>query len=246
VAPNFRGEVIPKAYGLAITGFALPMLLLDAFMFRRTAEDRLIWAVCISVFSALGLLDDLVGDKKVKGFRGHLSALVQHSKFTTGLVKAIGGMLAALAVGVYLHRSETLHILLVAGIIALCANTTNLLDLRPGRACGVFWALSMVVLLAIWPPRGGTIVPGLWYVVVPALVVWIRDAKASVMLGDTGSNLLGASIGLAVCLYLGVAWQVGALILALAVNILAERRSITQLIDQNPVLRTIDRMTGVR
>jgi len=246
VAPNFRGEVIPKAYGIAILACAAPLLLLDAFMYRSGASDRLVWIACISVFAALGLLDDLIGDKQTKGLRGHLTAFLKDRRITTGLIKAVGGLLAAFAIGVALHRTEPLQILLVTGVVSLCANAMNLLDLRPGRACGVFCALALLLLFTLWRQSSEFFVPGLLYIFVPALVAWTHDADAHVMLGDTGSNLLGASIGLAVCLYFGPAVQVAALLLAMALHILAERRSITQIVEESRILGAIDRLTGVR
>jgi UDP-N-acetylmuramyl pentapeptide phosphotransferase/UDP-N-acetylglucosamine-1-phosphate transferase len=121
----------------------------------------------------------------------------------------------------------------------------NLLDLRPGRACGVFCAVAVLLLFMVWRQSNAVFVPGLLYIFLPVLVAWTHDADAHVMLGDTGSNLLGASIGLAVCLYCGVAIQIVVLILAVALHVLAERWSITQIVEQSPILRAIDRRPGV-
>ena len=41
-------------------------------------------------FGALGLVDDLAGDRSVGGFRGHLGAL-RRGRLTTGAAKALGG-----------------------------------------------------------------------------------------------------------------------------------------------------------
>ena len=70
-----------------------------------------------------GISDDLIGDKEGEGVpcAAIFRAVSAKRRVTTGLVKAAGGLLAALAAGVYLHRSEPLQILLVAGVIALCA-----------------------------------------------------------------------------------------------------------------------------
>lgn len=246
VAVNFRGQSIPQSFGLAILVCAGALLALDAWLYPHHAADRLLWLLCISAFGALGFLDDAWGDKKVKGLRGHFAALVRDRRITTGLTKAAGGLATALCVGVYIHAGHPLLILLSTLTIALGANAMNLLDLRPGRACGAFCAAGILLLGFSWRHWGRPTAPALLYVLLAALATWPRDARAKAMLGDTGSNLLGASLGLAVCLYFGVAAQVAFLFGLAALHVLAERTSITKIIEGNSFLRAVDRLTGVR
>jgi UDP-N-acetylmuramyl pentapeptide phosphotransferase/UDP-N-acetylglucosamine-1-phosphate transferase len=246
VAANFRGTPIPNAFGLAILICAAPLLLLDAALHPANAGDRAAWLACILAFGLLGLLDDLRGDGNVKGIRGHVRALLRDRKVTTGLLKAVGGVIAALALASLLQPGRPLLILLDAGLIALSANALNLLDLRPGRACGVF-CLAALVLLASTLVRGAPpSMPGLLFVLAPALVAWPFDASARAMLGDTGSNLLGAALGFGLCVYSGVGVQIAALALLIGLHIIAERESITAIIERHPFLRAVDRLTGVR
>src|ERR1051326_3897151 len=95
---NFRGEQIPHSFGLAIYVISFALLLTDAGLHPGSAHDRLLWRFCITAFAGLGVADDLLGDKKVKGLRGHLSALVRERRVTTGLIKAAGGLITALAI----------------------------------------------------------------------------------------------------------------------------------------------------
>ena len=245
VAVNFRGESIPRSFGTAILVCAAPILGLTAWMYPGQALDRLTWLFCISAFGLLGLVDDLFGDKKVKGLRGHLNAFVRGHHVTTGLVKAVGGLLAAFCIGLWLHGGDDPAVIVATCEIALSANAMNLLDLRPGRACGAF-CLSAAVLLIVGLLHGAPSPPSLVFVWLPALITWPRDAGAKVMLGDVGSNLLGASLGLAVCVYAVPAAQIVVLAALVILHVVAERVSITKVIEGNRFLSAIDRLTGVR
>ena len=121
-----------------------------------------------------------------------------------------------------------------------------LLDLRPGRAGGVFCLIAACLLITVWHQEGRVTILPLLYVLIPALVVWQRDARALVMLGDAGSNLLGAALGLALTIYISVPVQIIACLVLLAFHLLAERISLTALIEKNALLRSLDRLTGVR
>jgi UDP-N-acetylmuramyl pentapeptide phosphotransferase/UDP-N-acetylglucosamine-1-phosphate transferase len=89
-------------------------------------------------------------------------------------------------------------------------------------------------------------IPPLLYVMLPALVVWERDARARVMLGDAGSNPLGAALGLAAAQVIPLLTQGLLLIALIALHLLAERVSLTKIIESNRLLRSLDRLTGVR
>jgi UDP-N-acetylmuramyl pentapeptide phosphotransferase/UDP-N-acetylglucosamine-1-phosphate transferase len=163
------------------------------------------------------------------------------------LVKAVGGALLALVLGWRLHGSDYGSLLPAAALIALSANAINLLDLRPGRAGGVFLAVMLPLLLCAHFAEAFGIGPPLpLLVVLPALVVWERDARATVMMGDTGSNLLGGTLGLSLAVYTPQMVQTVALFLLVLLHIVAERVSLTRIIEGSPLLRTLDRLTGVR
>ena len=245
VAVNFRGESIPQSFGVAILVCAALMLGLIAWMYPVQAQDRLTWLFCIVAFGLLGVADDLFGDKKVKGLRGHLNAFLRGHRITTGLIKAVGGLLVAFCIGLRLHGGDVPTVLLATCVIALSANAMNLLDLRPGRACGAF-CVSAVVLLAAGFLHDAPSPPSLLYVWLPALITWPRDARARVMLGDAGSNLLGASLGLAICVYAAPVAQIAILAALAILHVVAERVSITKVIEGNRFLRAIDRLTGIR
>jgi glucosyl-3-phosphoglycerate synthase len=145
-----------------------------------------------------------------RGIRAHLRA-----GRTTGVLKAIGIPLLGLA------RTRSLSGALA---VALAANFWNQLDTRPGRALKAY--------LAVAPAAGAPL--GLAVLLAP------YDLREMGMLGDGGSNALGAMVGLSSVSHLGARsrWSlVGALA---ALNLLGETRSLHELIERTPVIRDLD------
>ena len=60
------------------------------------------------------------------------------------------------------------------------------------------------------------------------------------MLGDTGSNVMGALAGLWMVLALGTTGQIVALIVVLAITVYGEFRSLSAFIERTPGLRQLD------
>lgn len=247
---NFRGERIMQSYGLVILFWAGSLFAATGYVLSARRTESLQWLTLIVGFGALGFADDTWGDKKIKGLRGHFAALFHDHKVTTGFLKAAGGVGLALYIAHCLYPESVWRTLLAAALIALCANAVNLLDLRPGRA-GAAFLLSAVplcfysVYCSVYCGTAGA--PPLLLVVIPGIVVWNRDARGKVMLGDAGSNLLGASLGTAVAAgIVPLPFQLFVLLMLIALHMLAEKRSLTTLIENNRFLRRLDRLTGVR
>ncbi|WP_395092713.1 hypothetical protein [Armatimonas sp.] len=224
VRPNFQKKPIPAATGLS---FLLPLACYPP-----------LWPAI--AFGVLGLADDLWGDRTVGGFRGHLKSLFS-GKPTTGALKLFGGGAVALTYAGFLFPHKPLAVAVAAGVIALSANTLNLLDLRPGRA---FFGFSLLWLPAlIVAPLTFT---DLWPLVIVLMIEWWADARASAMLGDTGSNLLGALAGIFLVQSLPLIGQAVLVVLLLALNLAAERLSLSAVIEKTRWLHWLDRRLGVR
>ena len=147
-----------------------------------------------------------------RGFAGHLRA-----GRTTGVLKLLGIPLFGLLATRRLSG---------ALLVGLAANALNQLDTRPGRA------LKGYALAAL--PLGAPLLP--------AVILAPYDLREMGMLGDSGSNSLGALLGLkSVDRFTGRSrWlAVGALV---GLNLLGELRSLGELIERTPVLRDLDRL----
>ncbi|MHB8840410.1 MAG: hypothetical protein ACYC56_01260 [Candidatus Aquicultor sp.] len=183
-----------------------------------------------------GLVDDLLGTREHSGFKGHIGALFT-GKLTTGALKAIGIPVVAVFASSLLS-SGILEILGNALLIALCVNALNLLDLRPGRALKVYIPLQLFFIYAAGSVLGSSsaALAGI------ALVLIASDLKEEIMLGDTGSNILGGVLGF--CLVATYGWNVKlpVIILLVLLQVLTEKYSITAVIERVPLLRAFDNL----
>jgi hypothetical protein len=147
-----------------------------------------------------------------RGFRAHLAA-----RRSTGVLKLLGIPAYALA------RTRSFSGALLVG---LAANALNQLDTRPGRALKAYIAAAFVVDAPV----------GIAVLLLP------YDLREMTMLGDAGSNALGALLGLKSVDRLtgrGRWLAVGALA---GLTIVGERTSLGRLIEQTPGLAQIDRL----
>lgn len=236
---NFRGKRIPTGFGFLLVLTAVPVY--AAGVCAGQSQQLVLLAVVVG-FGALGLLDDIYGTREVGGFRGHLGLLLK-GRVSTGLAKAIGGGILGLALGFVAAGFDPVVGILNGLLISLAANTLNLLDLRPGRAVSCFWI--GILALAI-TPLGRSVYPDLIPVLIPVVLLTALDRSARVMLGDAGSNVLGAVLGLSIMIGFEPVVRLVLVVLMLAVHLYAERYSISKLIESNRVLHQIDRLLGDR
>jgi hypothetical protein len=147
-----------------------------------------------------------------RGVRAHLRA-----GRTTGVLKAAAIPLLGLA------RTRSVS---GAVVVALAANFWNQLDTRPGRALKAYLALA--------PAAGAPL--GLAVLLAP------YDLREMGMLGDAGSNALGAVLGSYSVSRMGARsrWSLAGVLAAL--NLLGETHSLNELIERAPAVRAIDRL----
>jgi UDP-N-acetylmuramyl pentapeptide phosphotransferase/UDP-N-acetylglucosamine-1-phosphate transferase len=253
-AINHRRVELPMDGGIALIGgliLAQVGLVVAAVVKRSAADDRVFelgilqgvltvdhWITIgvIASFFLLGLADDL-SEGLAKGFRGHIGELVR-GKVTGGAVKAFGGVLVGV-LAAYLWGSEGWEIALDGFTLALVANLSNLLDVRPGRSTKVF-LLSWVALAAVGWSAGSAFLPAS-AAVAGGAIVWVAfDLRERGMLGDSGANLLGACVGSGVVLLLGTAATAVVAVIVGGLTIISERWSFSDLIDRLPPLRWFD------
>ena len=237
---NYRGVTLPFPAGTVIVAAAAlaagPVALIQELGIADDVLRPELRTVAIYAFgvAGLGLVDDALGGAP-RGWRGHGAAALRGS-ISTGALKAAGSLGLALYALSGLGYSDGEY-LLATGVLVLFTNLFNLLDLRPGRSVKAFGLLGAGLTLGAWD------VDPLWALGLFAgavLVVGLYDLRERAMLGDTGSNLIGALAGLWVVLALGTTGQAIALALALAITIYGEFRSISALVERAPLLRQLD------
>jgi len=239
---NYLGRNLPGAAGLLLPLVALLAVTLDLVGWLDPWSDHvsLAYALVLVTFGAVGLLDDLLATRgrQARGLRGHFAALLQ-GRVTTGAVKALGGLAGAVAAVAVLRGGvpQPWPWLCDSLLIALAANSLNLLDLRPGRALKGFLLLAGLALAL------RSFLPLVFGPLLAAVLVYApSDLAGRVLLGDVGANALGAAAGLMLVLALPPTGRLIAVILFLALHLYCERASLTDLIARNGVLRFLDQL----
>ena len=254
VRVNYRGRSLPTGAGVV-----LPLVALLVEGGRAVAGSlgvgevagitgvRALVLLTALGFGLLGLVDDLAGGgggtapvgggSGDHGFRGHLGALAR-GRLTTGALKLVGGGVLALVVVAPVVGESPGRLLADAGLVALCANLGNLLDRAPGRT--VKAGAAAFVLLAVAAGRTSAL-SGTAVVVGAALGLFLDDLHERLMLGDAGSNVLGAVLGLGAVVACAPAGRDVLLAVVAALNVAGELVSFSRVIEAVPPLRAADR-----
>jgi UDP-GlcNAc:undecaprenyl-phosphate/decaprenyl-phosphate GlcNAc-1-phosphate transferase len=249
--PFPTGAAIPIAAMLALVPLAAIQELSDVTIFKAAAYPAVTYVIGVAL---LGLVDDFVGSgifgtpaarlerddaadqaSTPRGWRGH-AAEILGGGFSTGAAKAAGSLGLALFALSGQGRTAAEY-LIGAATIVLATNLFNLLDLRPGRSVKALVVLGAALTLGAWDPQG------LWTVglfVGPILVLLPFDLRERGMLGDTGSNAIGAVAGVWLVTTLSTTGQAIALAVMAVVTVYGEFRSISALIERTPGLRQLD------
>jgi hypothetical protein len=246
---NYAGRRVAFPAGAALVACSLVALAPLAILDDRADLDLLDpelrrWMVYVLGIALLGLLDDALGRgaaaDTARGWRGHARA-VAGGRFSTGAIKAVGALaLAAYATsGLGQQGIDYVADLL---LLLLTTNLFNLLDLRPGRVEKVFVVLIAGLCLGA---QSAQPVELLGLFIGPVLVGAAFTLRERAMLGDTGSNLVGALAGVAMLVTLGDTARWIALALVCALTIFGEFRSISKTIESIPPLRWLDSLGRV-
>jgi hypothetical protein len=243
VRSNYRGRTVLTAAGVLLPLAALTVeagrLVAGTFGIGETGTTaaRFVTLLAVGAFALLGVVDDLGGSEGARGFRGHLRALAR-GRPTTGALKLLGGAVAAIVVVGPLLGEEPQRLLLDAALVALSANLFNLLDRAPGRTLKGGVAVFVLMLVVT---GGDAALGGVAVVVGAGLALLLDDLHEHVMLGDAGSNALGAVLGLGLVLSTAPGTRTVALVVVAALNLLGEVVSFSRVIDAVPPLRALDR-----
>ena len=247
---NYRGAVLAFPLGAVIATSALVALAPLAFLDDRADLDLLDpdlrrWITYVIGVAFLGFLDDSLGRGAAadapRGWRGHAAAL-RSGRLSTGAIKAIGALALAAYVVSGTGRQSGAYLADVA-LLILATNLFNLIDLRGGRAekslvllgaglCIGAWTLGPIELMGIF---AGPVIVGAWFTL-----------GERAMLGDTGSNLVGAVAGVWLLTTLDQSGRLIALALIALITVYGEFRSISAAISSIPPLRLLDSLGRAR
>jgi hypothetical protein len=202
------------------------------------------WIVYVLGVAMLGLLDDALGRgvdaDTPRGWRGHARAVLAGG-FSTGAIKAVGAFaLAAYAVSG--RGRQGVDYVGDLALLLLATNLFNLLDLRPGRVEKAFGLLLAGLCLGAWTDAPLTL---LGIFIGPVAVGAYFTLRERAMLGDSGSNLVGALAGVSMLVTLGDTGRWIALAIVAVLTIFGEFRSISKSIESIPPLRWLDSVARV-
>lgn len=243
---NYRAEKIPTSAGLIFL-IILPVALTLGILFSIfTAIHSFLLLFVILGMGLMGLVDDRSENAVTKGFKGHILTLIKEKRLTTGGFKACFGALIALVFSIgslkitrtstWIISSVFLNFLLVS----LSANTINLFDLRPGRA-GKVYLVGFILILAF--SKNLEIYLGMFLPFMVIMLYYLRwDLQSKVMMGDVGSNLLGASLGIMMAWMLSDLGKIVALCILIGLQVAAEKFSFTQFILRFGWLKYLDEL----
>jgi hypothetical protein len=247
---NYRGAALAFPLGAVLATAALVALAPLAFLNDRGDLDFLDpdlrhWMPYVLGVAFLGFLDDSLGRGEAadtpRGWRGHARAVLAGG-FSTGAIKAVGA-LALAAYAVSGRGREGIDYFADLALLLLATNLFNLLDLRPGRVEKAFALLLAGLCLGAWTAEP---IELLGIFVGPALVIAPFTLRERAMLGDTGSNLIGALAGISLLVTLDDSGRWIALAAVAALTVYGEFRSISATIDSLPPLRWLDSLGRVR
>lgn len=238
IRPNYKNEMIPVGMGIVF----LPMIIINTIIIGYLTIDTVaLISLALFIFAMIcmffaGALDDLIGNRNVSGLKGHFKSLLK-GELTTGGFKALFGGFVGLVVSVCISRN-IVDIIVNTLVIALSTNLMNLFDLRPGRAIKAY----LVIMIPIYITLTGYI-KVLPLLILPNVLAYFNtDLKARGMMGDTGSNVLGISIGVLMAFGYDIKVRAIWLVFLIFMHLLTEKFSLTKIIENNRVLKFIDNL----
>jgi UDP-GlcNAc:undecaprenyl-phosphate/decaprenyl-phosphate GlcNAc-1-phosphate transferase len=241
---NYRDRVVPTG-----AGFILALVPVFAEAVRLTAGaagigvrgitgPRAAVAVAAMGMGLVGLIDDVAGTGEERGLRGHIGALVENGRLTTGGLKLLAGAAISMIAVAPLPHSAFWPFIADAALVALAANLANLLDRAPGRAIKVGTIAFAVLAILTVVPR--PLIPAA-LLAGAALGLLLDDLHERLMLGDAGANVLGAALGIGVVATTELRIRVVLLVLIAGANVASEWVSFGRVIDSSRPLRGVDR-----
>lgn len=235
---NYRGLVVVFGVGIVFVPIIITTLTLSILILNSKPLIYIPYLFAVCAIGLAGLLDDFIGNKQVKGIKMHLRSFVK-GELTTGFIKAFIGIITSILISFDISNNIFDFVLNMLNI-ALFTNALNLLDLRPGRCIKVFLLLGFIILITSFSGIL-TLIP-LIIMLTVSLTYISYDLKEVCILGDTGSNILGITLGYFSALSFNSTVKIVIFVILFVINAYAEKFSITKLISNNRVLKYLDNL----
>lgn len=234
---NYNKEKIPISMGLVFVLIQTIIVFSVSTYTHKNIVINLTYILAMILIGLIGLIDDLVGENDVKGFKGHIRALFK-GKLTTGGLKAIIGFIAATLISIIVSESY-IDFMVNVILIALFTNIINLFDLRPGRAGKVFVFIAIILLITTRNSEASIIL----FSAIGIMTIYMKyDLKAKVMMGDIGSNTLGITLGAFCANTQPLNIKIIYLLILVALHLVSEFYSFSKIITKNKLLNYLDRL----
>lgn len=235
VCENYKQENIPTSVGIVFVFVQVITLGVMQLLFNIDDGFFQVYLLGFAFIGFLGLLDDLIGTKYIKGLKGHITALL-HGEITTGALKAVFGFFISLVISSMISN-DIVDFIINAFIIGLFTNFINLFDLRPGRAVKMFIVSAVILLITSQSDKYTYIILSFFGILIPYINL---DLKTRAMMGDAGSNILGYTLGIFAASSFNMFGKIVILIILIIFHILSERVSFSKIIENNRVLKFLD------
>ena len=235
---NYRGIDVVFGMGIIYIPIILISLTLAIILYLPRSLNYTPYLFIVCAIGFAGLLDDLIGIKQVKGLKNHIKSFI-NGHLTTGFIKAFIGIIASIIISLEISHN-LIELILNSFNIALFTNTLNLMDLRPGRCIKVFLLFGFIIL-AISISEILAFLP-LLIILISSAIYMKYDLKEVCILGDTGSNILGITLGYFSSLSFYGNNKIIIFIALFIINALAEKFSITRIISNNRILSFLDNL----
>lgn len=236
---NYRGKQIPKSTGILILFNTIIIfgiqIIFNFSSINRNLSKLYPFFILIIGSTIIGLIDDILGNREHLGFKGHIKAL-KDGVITSGLLKALSGLILSVIVATYLITDLYLLILNTL-VIVLSMNFFNLLDLRPGRSLKIF---IMAIIIALLFSYKVFYWPFMAFLIGPILVLLYLDLSEQSLIGDTGSNTIGAIFGFIIVVSFSISVKIIFLVLLVIFHIYTEFYSFSEMVRNNKILSWFD------
>ncbi|SFL68722.1 hypothetical protein [Salibacterium qingdaonense] len=231
---NYRGETVPFSAG----AFLFLFVWMYVMTYERTPEAGVFLMYTAAVCTA-GWLDDRKGELYPKGIRGHIRYLKNKKKPTTGVVKIIITLPAAVAAAVSAGE-QPLEMAVAFMLFVLSPHVCNLFDTRPLRVWK--WSVCHAVLFLFLIGGSFTVPLTAIGVGIIGIAAWaVMEGTERTLLGDNGAAAAGAVLAWTAVLILPFWIQLSIVMVYLLLTVLSEYISFHRVISRFPLLAVLDK-----